>query len=294
LIASAFLLSCFFTSSATAAAAAYMIVFGTGLVGSLLLSQLAPAGAWYATLLQLAPSFALYRGLWEMGEYAFLAVYRNSYGMSIRSLTDPGNGMTVVWAVLAVEWVVFLAAAWYAEKVLATGTGGSRKRLCFCLDWVSCFTRRQRGQQQQQQQAQQGVQQVLVEDALLPLAVPIKGGAVVQYPKQQQQQQQQLSDTQQEQPDSICIPIQASSDTAADADADAKHVESAAAAEPSDVAAERLKVQQLQHYDGHPIVVRQLQKTYPGQDGQLPKVSANVQRLTPGDNMLYALQSLRL
>jgi hypothetical protein len=61
MIASAFLLSCFFASSATAAAAAYMLVFGTGLVGSLLLSQQVTSGAWYTTLLQLVPSFSLYR-----------------------------------------------------------------------------------------------------------------------------------------------------------------------------------------------------------------------------------------
>jgi hypothetical protein len=42
--------------------------------------------------------------------------------------------------------------------------------------------------------------------------------------------------------------------------------------EPEDVAVERLRVQGLVDYEGHPIVVRQLNKTYPGQDGQPPKV----------------------
>lgn len=61
MIALAFLLSCFFTSSKTATVFAYLIVFGTGLIGSLLLSQLINAGQWYTTLLQLVPSFALFR-----------------------------------------------------------------------------------------------------------------------------------------------------------------------------------------------------------------------------------------
>jgi len=42
--------------------------------------------------------------------------------------------------------------------------------------------------------------------------------------------------------------------------------------EPEDVAAERQRVEVLSDYDSHPIVVRQLNKTYPGLDGQPPKV----------------------
>lgn len=61
MIALAFLLSCFFSSSKTATVFAYLVVFGTGLIGSLLLSQLINAGQWYTTLLQLIPSFALFR-----------------------------------------------------------------------------------------------------------------------------------------------------------------------------------------------------------------------------------------
>jgi hypothetical protein len=42
--------------------------------------------------------------------------------------------------------------------------------------------------------------------------------------------------------------------------------------EPDDVAAERARVEGLSDYEAHPIVVRQLNKTYPGLDGQPPKV----------------------
>jgi hypothetical protein len=44
--------------------------------------------------------------------------------------------------------------------------------------------------------------------------------------------------------------------------------------EPADVAAERRKVEAMQSYTNHPIVVKHLQKTYPSRDGQPPKVSA--------------------
>jgi hypothetical protein len=42
--------------------------------------------------------------------------------------------------------------------------------------------------------------------------------------------------------------------------------------EPADVTAERRKVEELQDYANHPIVVKHLQKTYPSRDGQPPKV----------------------
>jgi hypothetical protein len=42
--------------------------------------------------------------------------------------------------------------------------------------------------------------------------------------------------------------------------------------EPADVAAERRKVEAMQSYANHPIVVKHLQKTYPSRDGQPPKV----------------------
>lgn len=44
------------------------------------------------------------------------------------------------------------------------------------------------------------------------------------------------------------------------------------AEEPDDVAEERARVEGLNDYEAHPIVVRQLNKTYPGLDGQPPKV----------------------
>jgi hypothetical protein len=64
-----------------------------------------------------------------MGEYAFLAVYRNSYGMDFANLRDAGNGMTTAWLILGVEWVVFMGLAWYLEQVCGGGGG----MLCNCM-----------------------------------------------------------------------------------------------------------------------------------------------------------------
>jgi hypothetical protein len=54
-----------------------------------------------------------------MGEYAFLAVYRSSYGMNFADLSAKGNGMVEAWLILGVEWCVFMVLAWYLEQVRA-------------------------------------------------------------------------------------------------------------------------------------------------------------------------------
>jgi hypothetical protein len=54
----------------------------------------------------------LIRGLFELGEYSSLGVYRSGPGITWPSLHDQGNGMGVVWVILAVEWGVFMVGGW--------------------------------------------------------------------------------------------------------------------------------------------------------------------------------------
>lgn len=49
--------------------------------------------ACFGPQVELVPAFALYRGLYELGAYAFLGVYRNTRGMQFSNLTDDKNGM---------------------------------------------------------------------------------------------------------------------------------------------------------------------------------------------------------
>ena len=95
--------------------------FPQGLIGDLLFRRYIEGGASFLWAFQLLPSFSLYRGLLELAGYAELAINRSSPGggLSFAKLSDPGCGMTEVWAMLAGEWAVMLAVAWYLEQVCA-------------------------------------------------------------------------------------------------------------------------------------------------------------------------------
>lgn len=54
------------------------------------------------------PAWSLYRGLYEMGAYAFQGVYTNQPGMQFSNLSDKGNGMLATWGIFLVEAVVFM------------------------------------------------------------------------------------------------------------------------------------------------------------------------------------------
>lgn len=57
------------------------------------------------------------RAIFELGEYATLGRFRGSAGMTRANLKDADNGMTDTWVILAVEWIIFMAAALYLEQV---------------------------------------------------------------------------------------------------------------------------------------------------------------------------------
>ncbi|GAB4824041.1 hypothetical protein N2152v2_011087 [Parachlorella kessleri] len=130
-VAFAFLLSTLFRSSRTAVVVTYMNVFGTGLVGLLLLEQFVSQGHWWVIFLELIPGFALYRGLYEIAQYSFRASYQDSTGLTWSNFGDPNNGMIGVMIIFAVEGVVFLLLAWYLEQVTNTGIGVPRHPLFF-------------------------------------------------------------------------------------------------------------------------------------------------------------------
>ena len=63
-------------------------VLATGLLGYLLFQQLIERGYSWVWVLEIIPSFALYRGLYEFSQYAFLAGYGVRRGCPLKDLTS--------------------------------------------------------------------------------------------------------------------------------------------------------------------------------------------------------------
>jgi ABC-type multidrug transport system ATPase subunit len=131
LVAFTFLLAAIFKSARTAVVVAFLYVFASGLIGYLLLQRFVASGHWWAVFFNIVPGFALYRGLFEISQYAFRAAYSGTEGMTWAKLSDPGNGLPAVMGFFAAEAVIFLVLAWYLEQVLPGGVGVPRHPLFF-------------------------------------------------------------------------------------------------------------------------------------------------------------------
>ncbi|MBA0805764.1 hypothetical protein Gohar_005255, partial [Gossypium harknessii] len=75
--------------------------------------------------MELFPGFALYRGLYEFGEYSFQGNYMGTHGMRWGDLSDSSNGMSEVMIIILVEWFVVLFVAYYVDQVSSSGAGKS-------------------------------------------------------------------------------------------------------------------------------------------------------------------------
>ncbi|DBA88861.1 TPA: hypothetical protein ACH3X2_000106 [Trebouxia sp. C0005] len=99
-------------------------VIMSGFGANLVLTQFIEQGpSIAATILQIIPSMGLFRGLYELSQYAFLADRNGGTGLTWAKLHDPGCGMITVWGIFAAEWVLFMTNAWYLDQVLDTGIG---------------------------------------------------------------------------------------------------------------------------------------------------------------------------
>ena len=119
MIAFSFLLSCFFSSSKTATVFAYLVVFGTGLIGSLLLSRLISSDLWYMTLLELVPSFALFRWGWGCALLSGCGWGRAHWRLVFSAaVAGPGRPFPHSWA-LGASRLDRLVCVWPAPWTLA-------------------------------------------------------------------------------------------------------------------------------------------------------------------------------
>ncbi|EEE68637.1 hypothetical protein OsJ_27207 [Oryza sativa Japonica Group] len=114
----AFLLASFFSSVKSASVISYIYVFGSSLLGEALLQlfieDITFPKQWLVTM-ELVPGFALYRGFYELAEYAFAGRQMGKPGMQWRDLNDPINGMKDVLLLMSIEWILLLPVAFLLD-----------------------------------------------------------------------------------------------------------------------------------------------------------------------------------
>lgn len=108
----------------------YVII--TGFVANLVLVQYVEQGPRIvADLLQLLPAFGLFRGLYELSQYAFLADRTGGTGLTWEKLLDPGCGMLQIWMYFLLQWLLLPVLALYIEQVSGAGSGIKKHPLFF-------------------------------------------------------------------------------------------------------------------------------------------------------------------
>uniref|UniRef100_A0A0A9EK71 Uncharacterized protein n=1 Tax=Arundo donax TaxID=35708 RepID=A0A0A9EK71_ARUDO len=109
-----------------------MYVFGSGLLGAFLFlffveDKTFPYG--WILVLEIVPGFSLYRGLYELGQYAFFGSAMGAAGMTWESLKEPINGMRDVLIIMSVESMGLLILAFYLDQASLLGGGVGKKTL---------------------------------------------------------------------------------------------------------------------------------------------------------------------
>ncbi|KFK34077.1 hypothetical protein AALP_AA5G099400 [Arabis alpina] len=117
-----FLVSSLFSKVKTATVAAYIYVFGSGLLGLFLFQFLIEDSSFprgWIFVLELYPGFSLYRGLYEFSQFAFRGNLRGQDGMKWKDFS--GSAMDEIFYIIIVEWFLALMAAYYIDKVSSSG-----------------------------------------------------------------------------------------------------------------------------------------------------------------------------
>ncbi|KAG7613831.1 P-loop containing nucleoside triphosphate hydrolase [Arabidopsis suecica] len=116
-ISLAFLVSSIFSKVKTVTVIAYILVYGTGLLGSFLFQKMIETQSFpeeWILAMELYPGFSLYRGLYEFSQYA-----SRGNGMKWQDLSD--SGMGEVFCIMSVEWFLALIVAYYIDQVFTSG-----------------------------------------------------------------------------------------------------------------------------------------------------------------------------
>ncbi|KAG9143528.1 hypothetical protein Leryth_015949, partial [Lithospermum erythrorhizon] len=122
-ISMAFLLSAFFSDVKTTTVVAYIMVFGTGLLGQGLFKNFIDDTKFSGAVLivmELYPGFSLFRGLDELAQFGRKASELGSRGIGWDNLSDRNSGVREVLIIMLVEWLVFVVASVYLDKVIVS------------------------------------------------------------------------------------------------------------------------------------------------------------------------------
>ncbi|KAF3783031.1 ABC transporter A family member 7, partial [Nymphaea thermarum] len=92
----------------------------------------------WVIVLEIHPAFSLFRGLYELGQYAFIGEYMGTTGMDWKNLSDSGNGLKAALIIMTIEWFICLPLAYYFDQVLSTGSGVQKNPLFF----LQCFKKK--------------------------------------------------------------------------------------------------------------------------------------------------------
>lgn len=123
MVGQGFLMSSLFQSSRTGLSAAYLWVLLCGVVAGNIMQTFIDGRRSFVPVLELIPSFGVYRVLYEMSAFAFRGQYRGQSGLGWGDMHDPNMGVPRVLGVFVAEFVVLTALAWYLEQARADTHG---------------------------------------------------------------------------------------------------------------------------------------------------------------------------
>ena len=127
-----------FSDIKTATVVGYLYIFGIGLLTSLPFIEFVEDVSFprlWILVMEIVPSFFLYRGLYELANYALMGVNQGTVGMRWKNLSDHDNGMKEVLIIMYVEWLIVFPVAYYLDQVVSLGSGIRRHPLFF-LDHI--------------------------------------------------------------------------------------------------------------------------------------------------------------
>ncbi|KAM0876799.1 hypothetical protein ACQ4PT_035933 [Festuca glaucescens] len=116
-------------------AIAYVYIFGLGFMAGALIHNFIEGEfpRHWITVLEIIPAFALYRGLYELGQYAIRASATGYPGMRWGDLNDRNNGMKDVLIIIVLEWLVLLPIAYYFDHASSAGHKSSPLSMIKCV-----------------------------------------------------------------------------------------------------------------------------------------------------------------